>query len=124
MKILRYLNPVARYLQPLRVFFWALLAGSIVGFTSVMLEVFALSDAYAMLFLVLCLWSLSLLVVVTCFPRQPAEILSGDGLLTRIQKHLQRGFTWIVAVVTVLVNIAVILTTFRLGGIFVNGFMN
>lgn len=122
--LLRFLNAAARHLQPLRVFIWLLLVVSIVGFGTVIVGAFGMGDRYAILFLVLCLWCLSLLVVVTCFPRQPAAILSSDGLGVRVRKHMDRGLTWLIAIVTVLVTIAVAITTLRLGAVFFGGLTN
>ena len=119
--MLGFLNATARFLQPARPLFGVLLVGSIVGFGVAILGVLGESDSYAIVFLVLCLWSLSLLLVVMCFPRQATEILSGDGFWLRLRKRIDRIFTLSVAVVTVLVNLAVIFTTFRLAGILLNG---
>jgi len=122
--MLRLLNGAGRRLQPLRPVFWVLLAGSIVGFALIILGAASMSDSYAILCLVLCLWSMSLLVVVACFPRQLAEFHRNDNVWVRLRKHVNRGFTWLVAIVTVLVNLAVIMTTFRLGGILVGGLLD
>lgn len=122
--MLRFLNAAARRLRPLRPVLWLLLAGSMIGFALIVFGTASMADSYAILCLVLCLWSLSLLVVVALFPRQLAEINRDDGFLARLRKRIHRGFTWLVAVVTLLVNLAVILTTFRLGGILFSGFVN
>jgi hypothetical protein len=119
--MLRFFNAAARLLRPLRPLFWLFLAASIIGFGMVILDAFGMSDGYAIAFLVLSLWSLSLLLVVMCFPRHTVEVLSGDGFLPRLRKRIDGAFTWLVVVLTVVLNIVVIVTTVRLAGIFING---
>lgn len=114
MTMLGILNKVARYLQPFRALLWVMLAVGIIGFGVVIIGLFELSDSYVIACLVLCLWSLSLLVVVTCFPRPAAEILQNDGPMIRFKKHIQHGFSWLMAAVTILVNVAALITTLRL----------
>jgi hypothetical protein len=122
--MLAILNKLARRLQPLRVVFWTILVAAGVGFVVTVTGLIGLSDAYVILFLVSMMWALTLLVLVSCFPASVAPLNSDDGVLIHLRKRISYAFTWLIGAATVLVSIAVVVTTAKLAGVFASHFTN
>ena len=116
--MLDILNAVAERLRRVGWVFWLVLIVSVVGFLGTVTGLLALSDAYAILFLVTTMWALTLLVVVGCFPRPIPEPGPDAGLGERVASRLSYVFTWLLGAATVLASVAVIVTTLKLAGIF------
>ncbi len=120
--MLDVLNKIARLLMPLRGVFWVLLFAAVAGFVVTVTGLVALSDAYAIMFLVGMMWALTLLVVVSCFPTSIEPSNPDDELRVELGKRINNAFAWLVGAATVLASAAVVVTTLKLMGIFTSQF--
>ena len=113
--MLEKLQSIASFIAPARVFFGVSILAFALLFVANILSLEPLADhGYTIWFVIGFLWSLSLFSFIGHFQIIPPPVDSKLALLKRLKARAIRFGYWLLAILTLAVNVGVLFLTFRL----------